>query len=139
MRYIHLFGIDSIECLIADREFIGKEWIAFLSIYPVKFYLRMRENLIVNQRGRELKVFWLFNNLPLNRVRTLDKPLKINDQWVYLTGMKILNSKNGIEFVIVATYQFDYQTMQVYAQRWTIDGAARAVFFQGNQDFWVSH
>jgi hypothetical protein len=59
MRYIRLFGLDSIECLIADREFIGQEWVAFLSFYPIKFYLRIRENLIVNQKGRELKTFWL--------------------------------------------------------------------------------
>ena len=25
LRYIHLFGLDSIDCIIADREFIGKE------------------------------------------------------------------------------------------------------------------
>ncbi len=131
MRYIHLFGVDSIECLIADREFIGKEWVAFLSVYPIKFYLRIRENLIVNQRGRELKVFWLFNNAPLNQVRILDKPLKINNQWIYLTGMKILNSKNAIEFVIVATHQFDQQTMKIYAQRWTIECFFKAIKSSG--------
>ena len=80
----------------------------------------LKENLIVNQHGRDLKVHWLFNNLSLNQFRHLDKPLKINEQWIYLTGIKVLNSKN----VIVATYQFDYQSMQVYAPRWTIDGAA---------------
>lgn len=121
MRYIRLFGLWSIDCIIADREFIGHEWINFLSIQPIKFYIRIRGNLIINQRGRELKTFWLFNNLPFNQVRQLDKPLLINCQWVYLTGMKIINSNNQIEFVIVATYQFDYQTMQVYAKRWSIE------------------
>jgi hypothetical protein len=121
MRYIRLFGLSSIDCIIADREFIGHEWIRFLSIQPIKFYIRIRENLIVNQRGRDLKAYWLFNNLPINQVRQLDKPLVINDQWLYLTGMKIINSKSQIEFVIVATYQFDYQTMQVYAKRWSIE------------------
>lgn len=127
MRYIRLFGLDSIECLIADREFIGQEWIEFLSTQPMKFYIRIRENLIVHQRGQKLKAFWLFNNLPLNQVRNLDKPLKINKQWVYLAAMKILNSKNEVEYIIVSTYQFDYQTMQIYAQRWTIECFFKAV------------
>lgn len=121
MRYIRLFGLSSIDCIIADREFIGHQWISFLSTQPIKFYIRIRENLIVNQRGRELKTFWLFNNLPFNQVRQLDKPVFINGQWVYLTGMKIINSKNQIEFVIIATYQFDYHAMQVYAKRWSIE------------------
>lgn len=121
MRYIRLFGLASIECLIADREFIGQEWISFLAAQPIKFYIRIRENLLVNQKGRELKTFWLFNNLPLNQVRQLYNPLVINEQWVYLTGMRIINSKNQVEYIIVATYQFDCQTMQVYAKRWSIE------------------
>jgi hypothetical protein len=131
IRYIRVFDLDSIECLIADREFIGQEWVSFLSDTPIKFYLRIRENLTVNQKGRDLKAFWLFNNLPLNQIRALDKPLKINGQWVYLTGMKILSSSSEIEYVIVATYQFDPRAMSVYAQRWTIDGARpRSVFLR---------
>ena len=121
VRYIGLFGLSSIECLIADREFIGQDWIDFLSTHSIKFYIRIRENLLINQKGRALKTFWLFNNLPLNQVRQLDKPLRINKEWIYLTGMKIINSKSQIEYVIVATYQFDAQTMQVYAKRWSIE------------------
>ncbi len=26
-RYINLFGADSIDCLLADREFVGERWI----------------------------------------------------------------------------------------------------------------
>lgn len=130
-RFIGLFGLSSIDCIIADREFIGQDWIAFLSTQSIKFYIRLRENLIVNQRGKSLKAYWLFNNLPLNQVRKIDKPLKINDQWVYLTGTKILNSKNNIEFIIVATYQFDYQTMQIYAERWSIECFFKAIKSSG--------
>jgi len=127
IRYIRLFGLDSIESLIADREFIGKDWIEFLSSHSIKFYLRIKSNLTVNQRGRALKVFWLFNNLPLNQICVLDKPLQINGQWIYLTGMKVLDSKNVIEYVIVATYQIDHQAMQMYAQRWTIECFFKAI------------
>ncbi len=121
IRYIRLFGLDSIDCIIADREFIGQQWFEFLINNPIKFYVRIRENLTVLKKGQELKVFWLFNNLALNTTRQLDKPILIGEQWVYLTGMKIINRKKQIEFVIVATYQADIQTMQVYAKRWSIE------------------
>ena len=29
--YIELFGISTIDCIVADREFVGKDWIAFLN------------------------------------------------------------------------------------------------------------
>lgn len=127
IRYIRLFGLDSIDCIIADREFIGHQWFEFLVNNPVKFYVRIRENLTVLKKGQELKVFWLFNNLPINTIRQLDKPILIGEQWVYLTGMKIINRKKQIEFVIVATYQAEIQTMQVYAKRWSIECFFKAI------------
>jgi hypothetical protein len=127
LRYIHLFGLESIDCIIADREFIGQEWFKFLIDNPIKFYLRIRENLIVSHKGRELRVSWLFNNLPLNTIRQIDKPILIGEHWVYLTGMKIINKKGDIEFVIVATYKYDCLTMQVYAKRWTIECFFKAI------------
>lgn len=126
-RYIRLFGLDSIACIIADREFIGQDWFGFLIDNPIKFYLRIRENLTVSHKGRELRVSWLFNNLCLNTIRRIDKPILIGQHWVYLTGMKIINKKGNIEFVIVATYQYDWQTLQVYAKRWTIECFFKAI------------
>jgi len=126
-RYIRLFGLDTIECIIADREFIGHQWFDFLICNPIKFYVRIKENLIVEHKGRELKAFWLFNNLPFNEVRQIDKPLVCGGQWVYLTGMKIINKNGQVEFVIVASYQNDNQTMQVYAKRWTIECFFKAI------------
>jgi hypothetical protein len=127
LRYIRLFGLDSIDCIIADREFIGKEWFDFLIINPIKFYIRIRENISVSHKGRYLKAFWLFNNLPLNTTRQIDKLLLLGDQWIYLTGIKIINKKGKIEFVIVATYQNDPETMRVYAKRWTIECFFKAI------------
>ena len=53
LRHIHLFGLDSIDCIIADREFIGQEWFKFLIDNPIKFYLRIRENLTVSHKRSE--------------------------------------------------------------------------------------
>ena len=131
LKYIHLFSLESIDCIIADREFIGQAWFKFLMDNPIKFYLRIRENLTVSHKGRELRVSWLFNNLSLNTTRQINKPILIGEHWVYLTGMKIINKKGNIEFVIIPTYQFDLQTMQVYAKRWTIEYFFRAIKIAG--------
>jgi Transposase DDE domain len=101
--------------------------IILLSFTSQRRTVRIRENLAVFNKGHELKVFWLFNNLPLNTTRQIDKPILIGGQWVYLIGMKIINRKNQIEFVIVATYQSDIQAMQVYAKRWSIECFFKAI------------
>ena len=38
-RFIRLFGHDCIDCLVADREFIGKEWIGWLNDNRIRYYL----------------------------------------------------------------------------------------------------
>lgn len=126
-RFIYLFDVANIDCIIADREFIGNDWFEFLEKYPIKFYIRIRENIQFTHQGKELKAFWWFNNLPLNQIRFIDKPVLIKDNWVYLSGMKTLNNKGQIEYLIVATYYFDSYAMKIYAQRWTIECFFKAI------------
>ena len=39
-RFIRLFGHGCIDCLVADREFIGKEWIGWLNDNRIRYYIR---------------------------------------------------------------------------------------------------
>lgn len=127
IRYINLFGIQTIDCIMADREFVGEKWFKFLILHPVRFYIRIRANMIVQHRGKAVKAFWLFNDLPINTARQLGKPVMVKENWVYLTGMRVINRKAQTEFVIVATYQADSHAMQVYAKRWTIECFFKAI------------
>lgn len=126
-RYIDLFGVHTIDYIMADREFVGEKWFKFLILHPLRFYIRIRANMTVSHRGRAVKAFWLFNDLPLNMARQLEKPVMVKGNWVYLTGMRVINRKGQTEFVIVATYQADSQTMQVYARRWAIECFFKAI------------
>ena len=45
--FISWFGSDCIDCLLADREFVGKEWIAFLNDNGIAYHIRIRENFMV--------------------------------------------------------------------------------------------
>ena len=54
-RYLALFDAASIELLLADREFIGAEWIKFLIENDIPFAIRMKEKLTVTtEDGRRL-------------------------------------------------------------------------------------
>ena len=41
-KFINIFGIDKIEILVADREFIGKEWFKWLKKRKVPFTIRIK-------------------------------------------------------------------------------------------------
>jgi hypothetical protein len=126
-RYACLFGLQTIECLTADREFVGDAWWAWLIEHQIPFFIRMRDNMRVNipHKG-EVKAFWLFNNLPLNTALQFPKIVQVKGNWVYLSGMKYLNQKGNIEFLIVASYDKPQQALEFYKLRWQIETMFRA-------------
>ena len=126
-RFIRLFGVKSIAFLTADREFIGQDWWQFLIDYKMPFYIRLRANMLVHRPHRgTVKAFWLFNALPLNTPYFHPKIVKINGCWVYLSGLKYLNSDKHIEFLIVASYTKTDEALRFYRQRWQIETMFKA-------------
>ena len=50
--FLDLFGKEQIACLLADREFVGREWLRYLRKKEINFHLRVRENFrVTNGRG----------------------------------------------------------------------------------------
>lgn len=131
-RYIRLFGVQCIENILADREFIGDEWIADLIALKVRFYFRIKENMWVNvPHSGTKKAFWLFNSLPLHGAMHYRQIVQLGTQWVYLSGIKTINRDGEIEFVIIATYSYDPQTLSAYKDRWQIETMFRALKTSG--------
>jgi len=57
-RYLAHFPASTIGVLLADREFIGAEWLEFLNKNNIPFAIRLRENLrVVTEDGCELTLF----------------------------------------------------------------------------------
>lgn len=54
-RYLAIFGATSVRLLLADREFVGREWMNFLNENNIPFAIRVKEKLIVTtEDGRRL-------------------------------------------------------------------------------------
>jgi hypothetical protein len=126
-RYIHLFGKESIYCLLADREFIGDDWKHYLIHNGIKFYIRIRENMWIDIPAKgPKKAFWLFNSLPLNTALNYRKIVLIGKEWMYISGLKVINKENKIEFVIIASYVYDINALKYYKIRWQIETMFKA-------------
>jgi len=54
-RYLRLFEASTIRMLLADREFVGREWMDFLNDNNIPFAIRLREDLrLTTEEGHEL-------------------------------------------------------------------------------------
>lgn len=56
-KYIDLFGRETVDGLLADREFVGQNWIKYLNDNGIKYHIRIRENFWVEHphNGRRVK------------------------------------------------------------------------------------
>lgn len=127
-RYIQLFGSLSIDCLLADREFIGDEWIGFLNHNRIRYYIRIRENfkVIIPRNGHIIKAFWLFNGLKINQFFYYPRIVRVNNQLCYIAGSKVFDKKGEPELQIIISFNKPDQADTLYKERWQIETAFRA-------------
>lgn len=132
-RFIHLFGSASLDCLTADREFVGEQWIKYLNNNRIRYYIRIRENFWVMQphNGKQVKASWLFADLPLNGCRVNHRIVYVNNQLCYLSASKVRNKEGKPELQVVVSFNKPENAMEIYKERWQIETAFRALKTSG--------
>ncbi|WP_136661803.1 transposase [Nitratireductor sp. XY-223] len=119
-RYLRVFAASSIEALLADREFVGVDWMAYLIENNVPFVIRLRENMRIETEGG--RVFQL---------RSLLRK-RCKGQWKgWLPGMartpeNLLRFEGkaikGGELLLVATnIPAPKSALRLYRKRWGIE------------------
>ncbi len=120
-RFCALAGENSIAHLMADREFVGSEWLAFLNSRGIHYHIRIRENFRVIRHGKESKAHWLFTDLKLGECQHLSGIYYVNGQPCYLSGSKIKDKEGKTEFQILVSYCNAEEALDMYRQRWQIE------------------
>jgi Transposase DDE domain len=122
-KYIEWFGKENIDCILADREFIGEKWIGFLNFEEIKYHIRIRNNfkVILLSANKEVSVSWLFNRLKINQVSHYPKIVNLNGELVYLSATKTITREKGIELLILISYNKPQEALEYYKKRWQIE------------------
>lgn len=132
-RYVSMFGLLTIDCLLADREFIGEEWMAYLNENKIRYHIRIRDNFwVINPRtGKKNKASWLFNNLKINEFRYIYQIMKVNNQLCYLSGSKVKNKKGVPELQVIMSFNKPDEADTLYKERWQIETVFKALKTSG--------
>jgi hypothetical protein len=128
-RFVRLFGGECIECLVAEREFVGEKWIDYLNRKHIRYHIRIRNNfkVLIPSKGKEIKASWLFNDLKPGLYRYYDKIVSINGQYCFLSGCKLING----DFLIIVSFNKPEEAQADYAQRWQIEMCFKAMKSSG--------
>ena len=107
---------SQIHVVVADREFIGQEWFAWLDTQHIPFAIRIKENAIVKSDNKEIPLRRLFANLQIHQQTILRKPRRVYDQPVYLSAIRLKD-----QFLIVASKAQGHWALAAYKKRWGIE------------------
>ena len=132
-RYIELFGNQTIDCLLADREFVGEEWVKYLNDTGIEYFIRIRENFYVDdpRTGNRFKAFWAFSDLKCGECRFLHRIYRVNGQLCYLSASKVKNREGIPELQIIISFNKPEKAQQIYRDRWQIETAFKALKSSG--------
>lgn len=115
-RYLGLFGAGSIELVLADREFIGAEWLEFLCKNNIPFAIRLREGLRVRLEGGN--AFTFATLLRKHRRGAWEGRLEGMDRTLRFAARRL----PGGEALIVTTNTDDApRALRDYRKRWAIE------------------
>ena len=132
-RYVDLFGKQTIAEILADREFVGEDWIKYLNQERIVYRLRLRNNFWVfdPRKQNNRKASWLFNSLEIGHSKYLSKIYYVNNQLCYLAAAKIKNKEGKTELQIIASFNQPEHAIESYKKRWQIETAFRALKSSG--------
>jgi hypothetical protein len=132
-KYIEWFGKPSIDCLLADREFVGGKWLEFLNDEKIRYHIRIRNNFTIYsyQKQAQIKAFWLFNNLKVGEFYHYPKIVELHGQRCYLSGTKTIDRDGKMEFLIIVSFNKPEEAMEYYKQRWQIETLFRGLKSSG--------
>lgn len=113
-----IFGYSAIQYLCADREFIGKDWFAWLRSQDVDFRIRVRENTKVkNGRGQLVDIWRLFRSQRIGQPLIIERARSIWGLPLFVSGARLSSG----EYVIVVAPRSTETALSDYARRWEIE------------------
>jgi len=117
-RFIDHFGKSCIAGILADREFIGRDWFGWLIAEKIPFHIRIKNNtLTTNARGLAVDIDTLFYDLKPGEQRAIADRRKIWGHRVYLAALRLSDG----DLLIVATNQEPEGAIKIYGLRWEIE------------------
>jgi hypothetical protein len=132
-RFIRLFGKECIDCIMADREFVGEKWIGYLNQNGLRYYIRIRNNfkVFLPRSNVTIPVSWLFSGLKVGQNLYYPRIVKVNGVLCYLSATISQKKGEKPELLIIISYNKNEQSFLNYKERWQIETCFRAMKSSG--------
>lgn len=130
-RLLKHLPVEQLAVLLADREFIGSDWFAYLERKRIPFVIRVRKDA---SGDGWFHLFGFFQPLPVGEHKILKQRYAIFGSELGVAGARL----EGGEYLIVVTNRNPKQALVSYAKRWQIECLFKALKSSGF-DFQATH
>ncbi len=131
-RFIKLFGEGSVGTLLADREFVGHDWVNYLDGKKISYFIRIRENFLVHfPNGEKVMARRLFQNLKVGQKAHRQQPVIVNGASCYLTACRVKAADGKTALQLIISYHQNQCPIAAYKNRWQIETMFKAIKTSG--------
>ena len=123
-RYLALFGAASIECLLADREFVGARWMDFLNENNIPFVIRVKEGMtLVLENGQACSLKTLLRRKRARSVAATCQGRLNGDGGATKEPLQIAAKRlaDGQWLIVATNRRQAKQALNLYRRRWGIE------------------
>ena len=119
-RALERFGIEKIEALLADREFIGEPWFCFLISNKIPFIIRVKQGFMAGGicKGCHVPIKTLIKTIDYRKRKMVNYPITL---WGLPLYVSIHCSKKSKEPMIVVSNLLFENPIALYRRRWEIE------------------
>lgn len=115
-KFINVFGVENIQELTADREFIGKVWVDFLIQNNVPFCIRIKENRLVEWGDQTKAMRSFFSHLKGKKTRFIE--VVLDGHPLSFQGAR---TPTGDLIIVMSNQKSSRNLLKKYKNRWTIE------------------
>lgn len=121
-RYLAHFAPSSVRLLLADREFVGAEWLKFLNDSNIKFAIRLREDLrVTTEDGCELTLYARLRLARRTRFFQARMGLHEDAEASHAPLLHFAAKRLDDEWLIVVSNIPSREALAAYRKRWAIE------------------
>ena len=127
-RILKILPKEKIEIILADREFIGEEWLEYLSSARLPFAIRVKKNeRIIHKNGGRMQLCKFFANIKLGASKTLETKIYNRKISVKITCLQL----DREQLFIASNAVVGVNALLVYKQRWSIERSFKSLKTSG--------
>ena len=122
LKFINKHGVDKIKYLLADREFMTKEWLKFLNEKKIKFAIPLKKDVKIWIKSKTKDSF---------KLQRMDEGFKFLkhaeyiEHWGILWGYNLKfaahRNEKGELMVVASLVNIDVDIFKLYKFRWSIE------------------